>query len=68
MRYEDHQEFFAKCGDKWLQPKEFGECLFPVKVEEMYQHFKARLKVELAVDAPDLRAMGVLVDATNPKE
>ena len=47
--YKNQVEFFEKCGDDYLQPKSFGECIYPVTVEEMYQHFKSRLIDELKV-------------------
>ena len=67
MEYKTHQEFFDKCGDQWLHPKQYGECIYSCTVEEMYQHFKARLAEELVVDAPDLRVMGRLVEMPNVK-
>ena len=65
MKYENHKEFFERAGDDCIHPKSFGECYWPVTVEEMYQHFKARLMEETAIDAPDLRVMGKLVDMPN---
>lgn len=50
--YETHQEFFEKAGDQWLHPMQYGECFYAVTVEEMYQHFKARLMEETEIDAP----------------
>jgi hypothetical protein len=52
MQYANHKEFFERAGNDWIHPKSFGECYWPVTVEEMYQHFKARLLEETAVDAP----------------
>lgn len=42
--WNNEQEFFEKAGDQWLHPMQYGECFWPVTIEEMYQHFKARLK------------------------
>ena len=64
-KYETHQEFFDKAGNDWLHPLSFGECYWPVTVEEMYQHFKARMMEETAIAAPDLRTMGKIVDVPN---
>jgi hypothetical protein len=65
LEYETHQEFFDRVGDNWIHPRVYGESLWPVTVEEMYQHFKARLMDETAIDAPDLRTMGKIVDVPN---
>lgn len=45
-QFKDHEEFFGTVGDQYLQPTQFGECFWPITVEEMYQHFKARLDAE----------------------
>jgi hypothetical protein len=47
MKFENHQEFFKCVGDHGLHPTSFGEGIYSISVEEMYQHFKARLFAEL---------------------
>lgn len=42
-----YQEFFRRTGNNWLHPKSYGEAIWPVTVEEMYQHFKARMLDEM---------------------
>ena len=46
MDFENHEEFFRRVGDAGLHPTSWGECLFPVRVEDMYQFFKARMQAE----------------------
>lgn len=53
-KFENHEDFFKKCGEGFLQPKEFGECFYPVTIEEMYQHFKSRLAEELVANSDEL--------------
>lgn len=57
QRFNNHKDFFSYCGRHYLHPKIYGECFNPVSVEEMYQHFKARmieeLEIEQDVDSPD---------------
>ena len=48
--FKDYREFFEKNGDAYIKPVKFGECIFPVTVEEMYQHFKARMWDEIEAD------------------
>ena len=51
--FKDYTDFFDKCGDDWLHPRQYGGCIWPVTVEEMYQHFKDRMVAELNEKAPD---------------
>lgn len=53
------EEFFKAHRLTKIQPA--SEHDPSISVEELYQAFKARLMDELMVDAPDLRAYGVLV-------
>ena len=64
MEFETQEEFFAECGGRWLRPYLYGECLFPVTVEEMYQHFKVRLIQELRVKSAELLEVGELSDVS----
>lgn len=50
MEHETYHKFFECCGDHWIHPKVYGECIFACTVEEMYQHFKARMVDELNID------------------
>lgn len=56
MKFDSQEEFFEHVGDMFIEPKQFGECLWPVTVEELYQHFKARLIAELHVIPPSDQA------------
>lgn len=62
------QEWFEKWGGETSIAREYrvdGYVQFAEEVtthEEMYQAFKERIKAELAVEAPDLRTLGILVD------
>ena len=47
--YKDQVEFFERCGDQYIHPKSYGECTYSVTVEEMYQHFKSRMMIDLQV-------------------
>lgn len=47
-QFQDQETFFAHVGHHVLFPKFYGETYWAVTVEEFYQHFKARLIVELA--------------------
>ena len=62
--YKNYGEFFEECGDQYLHPKSFGENFYRVTVEEMYQHFKERLTVEVAVYSQELLYSGELFDTT----
>jgi len=47
MQFKNHNEFFEYTGDYHIKAITYGvDCSF--EVEEMYQHFKARLLEELA--------------------
>jgi hypothetical protein len=46
VEYEDYKEFFKHCGDYHLEARYF-ECEQGFSVDEMYEHFKARLIEEL---------------------
>jgi hypothetical protein len=48
MEFESHEQFFDYAGDHFIQPRSRGECYFPVTVEELYRHFKARMLYELS--------------------
>ncbi len=60
--FTDHVDFFKKVGDSHLGPKSYGECFYPVSVEEMYQYFKTRLVEELMVKSPELLEPAELID------
>lgn len=45
-QYATHQAFFAARGDEPLVVQGYGETSTLVTVEEMYQHFKARIIAE----------------------
>jgi hypothetical protein len=47
--YENHKEFFEKLGDKLISVGMFG-ISFDIKLEDLYQHFKARLLEEMNQD------------------
>ena len=64
--YKDYNDFFEKCGDQWLHPTQFGECIYPMTVEEMYQHFKTRLLSEIAVESPELLNRAEVIDIKTP--
>lgn len=49
MTFKNYDEFFESVGDHDLHPKYWGECHYPVAVEELYQHFKARLLREMGI-------------------
>lgn len=53
MEFENHEAFFMACHDQWIQPMQFGECFHPVTVEELYQHFRARMKAEETIIAEE---------------
>jgi hypothetical protein len=54
LEFKTHEDFFQAVGDCYLHPMTFGESPNPVSVEEMYQHFKARMLDEAqdSVDSP----------------
>ena len=58
---EGYEKFFNKMVDYRIETRfyENGESF---EVEELYQAFKARLIAELAVSAPDLRTLGLIVE------
>lgn len=57
----ESEEFFEKYGNEFLQLSDW-EMLRGLRVEDVYQHFKERLMAELAVSAPDLRTLGILIE------
>lgn len=60
MDFKDHKDFFNTIGSQYLHPSQWGESIFPVSVEEMYLHFKARLMEELIVSLPNTGFTGTL--------
>ena len=64
MEFKSHEKFFERVGESYIEPIRWGECLWPVSVEEMYQHFKARLLTEIAVESPELLNRAELVAVT----
>ncbi len=62
LYFESHEEFFAKIGDSYLHPTSCGDNIYSTSVEEMYQHFKARLVEELMVKSPELLEPAELID------
>jgi hypothetical protein len=62
MEFKTYESFFERTGDSYIEPIRWGECLWPVSVEEMYQHFKARLISEIAAESPELLERAKLVD------
>lgn len=52
--FSTHELFFERVGGDYLHPTCYGESIWHVTVEEMYQHFKKRLITELAVSSPEL--------------
>jgi len=61
--YKSQEDFFDKVGEHALYPKFYGDCLWPVSVEEMYKHFKERLIEELAGRSDELLGDVELYDA-----
>jgi hypothetical protein len=47
MDYKDWREFFARAGSDYCTRSSGVTNIWPVTVEEMYQHFRARLIHEL---------------------
>ena len=37
---------YDRCGEDYIRLTSFGECFCTVTIEEMYQHFKSRMKEE----------------------
>lgn len=50
MKHEAEKVALYYCGEPWVE----------VDIEEFYQAFKARMIAELAAQAPDLQALGLL--------
>lgn len=48
-----YEEFFAVNGDSLLHPTLNGEAINSITIEEMYQHFKARLLAETVTNTVD---------------
>jgi len=53
--FKDHHDLFEKVGEQYLHPKYWGESIWPVSVEDLYQAFKARMLEEQAASAPETR-------------
>ena len=69
MEFDNHEQFFERVGKSYVYPTLYGECIWPVSIEEMYQHFKARLLSEIAVVSPELLNTAQVVDVVqNRKE
>jgi hypothetical protein len=45
--FKDFSDFFEKVGDNYLHPTQYGEIVWPISVEELYQHFKSRILCEI---------------------
>ena len=63
-KFDSHEQFFERVGEHYVHPTLYGECIWPVSIEEMYQHFKARLLSEIAVESPELLSRAEVVDVT----
>lgn len=46
--FKSHHDLFTKIGESYIHPKQFGECIWPVSIEDLYQAFKARMLAESA--------------------
>lgn len=64
MEFDNHEEFFGICGQ--CEINFHREPDWPVTIEEMYQHFKARMIEEVRVKSPELLDTGELVDMVTP--
>jgi len=52
-KFKNQVDFFEKCGDNYISPKLYGECIYSVTVEEMYEYFRARFCDEFDItDSP----------------
>lgn len=60
MKYKDSKDFFDKCGKHFIKT-ELGDIQI-VSVEDMYQHFKARMIDELRVNSSELLYFAKLVE------
>jgi len=60
QKEQNPYEFFKDYGDYFVVLKNYSSS--SVRVEDLYQIFKARLIAELAVEAPDLRTLGIIVE------
>lgn len=47
-----HEEFFKRFGEQYLHPKLYGESIWPLRIEDLYQAFKARMLEELRPPNP----------------
>ena len=54
QNFKDHIEFFETCGEQYLHPKQYGECIFPCTIEEVYIHFRNRIITEIETEHGDL--------------
>ncbi len=54
QEFKSYTEFFKNCGDNYLHPKQFNECIFPCTIEEIYIHFRNRMITELETEHGDL--------------
>lgn len=61
MEFKTHEEFFKNVGNHYIHPTSYGEEYWHPSIEEMYQHFKARLMKEIHADSPG----GILVERDN---
>lgn len=46
-RETEWERFFEKNGERWVQVKSYGNMATCITVEELYEHFRARLLDEL---------------------
>lgn len=59
---KNYDQFFAKAGESVLHTNSYGESIYSVSVEELYQHFKKRMMEELSVDVAEQTYCGKLVE------
>lgn len=64
MEYIDYKDFFDHAGEHYVHPKTYGESLYPVTVEELYQHFKTRLINEISVRSDELLNDAEIIDTS----
>lgn len=46
-RFDTHEEFFEKIGEDYFSPTAYGESIYSITVEELYQHFRDRMMKEI---------------------
>lgn len=53
--FETYKDMFEVIGDNLIYPQAWGECLWPITIEELYQHFRDRLLNEPFESMQDLK-------------